>query len=1690
MVFNRLIKAPVIFIAFLFYFVQTTAFAAPKQVTLQLFWKHQFEFAGYYAAKELGFYEEAGLDVNIREYQLGMDVNEEVLSGHAQFAAVSSSVIKNYLQGKPVKLLANIFKHSALVLLSHRDAGIRTPGDLYGKRLMLTSQERNAVEFLSFFAKNGIDSKKLSYVDHNFDPMATVNGQADVMSAYITNQPFILQQKGIPYNILDPAAYGVDFYGDSLITSAKLSEQRPELVEAFKEASLMGWAYALQHPEEIIELILNKYNTTNKSREALRYEATETAKLILPETYPLGSIDPERVRHIANAMYKAGVIKDKPDIESLIFGPELKSRLSLTQSDIALTDLTLDEQAWLATHKKIVVGGEKDWAPFDFVDKAGKYTGIANDYLKIIGEKLGIEVEVITGPSWNELLSMIRHKEIDVLPAIYHSKEREDYVHYTTSYIRVTEFVFSCSDNKTISNFNDLQDKTIIVVKGYTIEGFLRSNYPEFNLITAPTIQDALKKLITGKADAFINDIISTSYHIKELSLVGIKPIAPIPFLEPTVHMAVRKDWPVLKNLINRILKTITESEHNAIKNHWISLTEKKIEKKLPKVTLTPDEQAWLKNHPVIRVHNEKNWPPFNYFEYGSPRGLSIDYMNLLAELLGLEIEYVTGPSWNEFLGMMRSKELDVMLDIVKTEDRMKYIRYTDPYFRNPNVIVSLQKHSYETIRDLFGKTVVFPKGFFYEEVLTRFFPQIKRLPVEDTLASLKTVMSGKADAVLADLAAAQALINKNMLIGLRISGEVNIGNPDLVNLRIGIRDDWPLLQSAIMKAMAGITPQKMNQLRQKWHIRLTDERAGILLTDAERKWLSEHRDISMGVDPEWPPYDFIDESGKHQGLSADVLALLSERLGIKIRLVSGLNWSQVLDAARTRELDIVSLLSETPKRAEYLKFVRPITRTPWVIVTSKNFRPVTNLGDMTKDRVAMVKDYAIIELGQKSFPDLTVQTVESPLAGLQAVTTGQMDAYVGNLGVVSYLIRQNGLVNLKIAAQAGVESRPFMIGVRSDWPELVTILNKGLSSISQGEMNAIHQKWIPIEMGALTPKATAPVSYGRLIISVIAVFLILSLLVWILIKITKKEDISVSFGSRWFRILVLTGLSIIIIIVCLLSWFTLERNKEKVLASVGESFRMILNTANDKLNICMAQKKSFMKLFGRDPELLSITKRLLAVSPNRDDLLVSTALLDARRFFKNNEKIFANIGFFIINPDHISIGSMRDANVGTQNFISFQRPDLLRRAFQGEVLFVPSIQSNVSLGNSEFFIGPILDLKGHIIAVMALHTDPSKNFSQALYTHGMFKSSETYAINSEGLLLSESRFNDHLRQIGLIEKGQQSALNIEIRDPGVNMVMGHRPIWERSKQPLTHIVSHAIQLKLDMDKIGQHQGRSTIEVNTKVCRDYRGVPVFGAWLWSADLGFGLATKIDADEALSAYHMMRMTVFGILGFTLLLLVGAILFVLILGERASRALIKARDNLEEKVEERTAELRENQERLALAEERSRLLLDSAGEGIFGVDTKGRINFVNPSAVSMLGYPENELIGQEVHQLIHHSHSNSSSYPLENSPIFKVYTDGTSHHEEDEVLRRKDETCFHVEYTATPMKKDGRLAGAVFTFNDTTERKQAQEALRQNMEDLERFSKLTVGREERMIKLKKEINELLRGSGKPDKYKIVD
>jgi PAS domain S-box-containing protein len=149
-----------------------------------------------------------------------------------------------------------------------------------------------------------------------------------------------------------------------------------------------------------------------------------------------------------------------------------------------------------------------------------------------------------------------------------------------------------------------------------------------------------------------------------------------------------------------------------------------------------------------------------------------------------------------------------------------------------------------------------------------------------------------------------------------------------------------------------------------------------------------------------------------------------------------------------------------------------------------------------------------------------------------------------------------------------------------------------------------------------------------------------------------------------------------------------------------------------------------------------------------------------------------------------------------------------------------------------------------------------------------------------------------------------------------------------------------------------------------------------------------------------------------------------------------------------VKEDITERKAAEEALRASEEKSRLLLESVAEGIFGVDLDGKVAFINPAANRMLGYGPDELIGHDVHEKIHHSHADGSAYSKSECPMYLTHADGTDHHIADEVLWRKDRTQFPVEYTSMPIKKNGQVVGAVVTFMDITDRKKMEAALREN------------------------------------------
>ena len=310
-------------VAFGWLFFVTPAWALDR-VTLQLKWTHAFQFAGYYAAQEQGYYREAGLAVRMQEALPGVDPVDKVLQGQAQFGVGASSLLLHRHAGQPVVALAAIFQHSPLVLIARQQDSTQGIHHLVGKRIMLEPQSE---ELLTYLKKESIPLERIDWVEHSANPQDLIDGKVDAISAYITSEPYYLDLAHFSYQVYTPRSVAIDFYGDILFTTEQQLNTHPHQVKAFREASLRGWQYAMQHPEEIIDLILTKYSQRH-SRDYYLFEAKQMAALIQPMLVEMGYMNPGRWRHIADTYAEIDFLPHHFSLDGFLYDPN--TQLNLT----------------------------------------------------------------------------------------------------------------------------------------------------------------------------------------------------------------------------------------------------------------------------------------------------------------------------------------------------------------------------------------------------------------------------------------------------------------------------------------------------------------------------------------------------------------------------------------------------------------------------------------------------------------------------------------------------------------------------------------------------------------------------------------------------------------------------------------------------------------------------------------------------------------------------------------------------------------------------------------------------------------------------------------------------------------------------------------------------------------------------------------------------------------------------------------------------------------------------------------------------------------------------------------------------------------------------------------------------------------------------------------------------------------
>lgn len=535
-----------------------------KKITIQLSWLDQFQFAGYYMAKQKGFYEELGLDVEIKPFEFGIDIPKEVNDGKVDFAVGRETLILERIKNPNIVALYALFQSTPLILMSTKDSGINNINDFSNKRIMTTIDDASEVSLKAMISSNKVKLDNLTFLKHTHNINDLVNKNTDIISAYISKAPYTLEKEGIEYNIFDPKKYGFDMYSDLLYTNQNLINYDLNTVLLFKKASIKGWEYAYSNMDESADLIIEKYNSQKLSKEELLYEAKELKKLSYFKTSNLGEIRKDKIQRIYDLYNVMGLVTTSINLDKFVFDINNLINFSFSEKEIK----------YIEEKDSIKMCVMPNTMPYSDI-KDGKLTGFVADYINLIEKKIKKPIILVPTKNWTESLEFAKDRKCDILSSATDTTERENYFNFSKSYLNVPFVLLTKSGTSFITDLSSLKDKKISIVENYAILSLLKNKYKDIEFVTVKDIDEGLDKVLNKETFGHIDTIATAWYKLQTKYLTQLAVSAK---LDETaaLSIAVRNDDSILSAIFQKAVLSIDDFTKDEMLNKWISVEYKK----------------------------------------------------------------------------------------------------------------------------------------------------------------------------------------------------------------------------------------------------------------------------------------------------------------------------------------------------------------------------------------------------------------------------------------------------------------------------------------------------------------------------------------------------------------------------------------------------------------------------------------------------------------------------------------------------------------------------------------------------------------------------------------------------------------------------------------------------------------------------------------------------------------------------------------------------------------------------------------------------------------------------------------------------------------------------------------------------------------------------------------------------------
>ncbi len=557
---NRLFK-----ILFLFFFFITFLEAKDlKKVSLQLSWFDQFQFAGYYIAKEKGFFEDYGLDVEIKPFKFGISVPIEVDEKRADFGIDRETLILQKVAGKNIVALYALFQESPLVLFAKDDSNINSIEDFKNKKIMTTIDDSSEVSIKSMIQSKNIKIEELNFIKHTHNISDLIEGKVDIISGYLSKAPYELNKMKIDYKTFDPKNYGFDMYSDFLFTNKDMVENDIQTALAFKHAALKGWEYAYSNMEESVDILLKKYNSQNLSKEELLFEAEVLKKLSYSNTEELGKIKPEKIQRIFDLYNIMGLTPKKIDLDKFVLYEKFYENINLSST----------EKEYITKSANIKMCIIPSIKPYSFVEN-GKLDGYVSDYMNLISEKTGLKFDLVKTTNMAESLKFVEESKCDILASAQETKGRVDYLTFTEPFLETSLALIGRNETSFIDSIKMLKGKKLSIYESYSFNKILREKYPKLTFINVKDLDEGIKKVRNKEVFAHIDFLHTSWIKIHELNYSDLKIAGKLDEVIP-LSIAINKENLFLSSILQKAVKNIKQEDKDRLLKKWVAIEYKK----------------------------------------------------------------------------------------------------------------------------------------------------------------------------------------------------------------------------------------------------------------------------------------------------------------------------------------------------------------------------------------------------------------------------------------------------------------------------------------------------------------------------------------------------------------------------------------------------------------------------------------------------------------------------------------------------------------------------------------------------------------------------------------------------------------------------------------------------------------------------------------------------------------------------------------------------------------------------------------------------------------------------------------------------------------------------------------------------------------------------------------------------------